>query len=147
MRIGMPVSEALQAGFALATIIARDAGAERAHIGLAPAVRDAWCGLARDLARASKAERRQRIRALAAAARPELRPPTPLPSRGWALLAPRSPARARTAEGGAVDSHARLPHSPLPLGPPAHAPPRPGFVAEPGLLALLARIARRCAGP
>lgn len=64
MRIGMVVPLALQAGFALAATIARDSGAKHAHVGLAPDVSDAWCGLARDLERLSKAERRQRIREL-----------------------------------------------------------------------------------
>jgi hypothetical protein len=69
MRIGMFVTEALQAGFALAATIARDSGAKHAHIGLAPDVSDAWCGLARDLERLSKAERRERIRKLTQAPR------------------------------------------------------------------------------
>ena len=66
----MSVTEALQAGFALAATIARDSGAKHAHIGLAPDVSDAWCGLARDLERLSKAERRERIRKLTQAPRP-----------------------------------------------------------------------------
>jgi hypothetical protein len=69
MRIGMLVPLALQAGFALAATIARDSGAKHAHIGLAPDVSDAWCGLARDLQDLSKAERRERIRKLALFAR------------------------------------------------------------------------------
>lgn len=81
----MFVTEAQQAGFALAATIARDSGAKHAHIGLAPDVSDAWCGLARDLERLSKAERRERIRELAQlpralAAAPKLRngqPPRP----------------------------------------------------------------------
>lgn len=60
----MFVTAPLQAGFALAATIARDSGAKHAQIGLAPDVSDAWCGLARDLERLSKAERRERIRAL-----------------------------------------------------------------------------------
>jgi hypothetical protein len=74
MRIGMFVTEALQAGFALAATIARDSGAKHAHIGLAPDVSDAWCGLARDLERLSKAERRERIRKLTQAPRPAAAP-------------------------------------------------------------------------
>jgi hypothetical protein len=66
----MLVTAALQAGFALAATIARDSGAKRAQIGLAPDVSDAWCGLARDLERLSKAERRERIRRLTLAPRP-----------------------------------------------------------------------------
>jgi hypothetical protein len=65
MRIGMVVTEALQAGFALAATIARDSGAKRAQVGLAPDVSDLWCALARDLEAHSKAERRQEIRRLA----------------------------------------------------------------------------------
>jgi hypothetical protein len=66
----MLVTEAQQTGFALAATIARDSGARRAHVGLAPDVSDLWCGLARDLEGLSKAERRQRIRQLAQMPRP-----------------------------------------------------------------------------
>lgn len=78
MRIGMVVTEALQAGFALAATIARDSGAKRAHVGLAPDVSDLWSELARTLEGLSKAERRQEIRRLARAhRRPARRPGHP----------------------------------------------------------------------
>src|SRR5262245_1838485 len=82
MRSGMPEPSALSVGFALAATIARDPGAKLAHIGIAPDVRDAWCGLARDLERCSRAERRDRIHKLTAG----LRRPRTLPPRLAALL-------------------------------------------------------------
>jgi len=114
----MSVPLALAAGFALAATIARDSGAKLAHIGLAPDVRDAWCGLARDLERCSKAERRERIRKLT-----QLRRPRALP-RG---LSPRALELLRA------------PHAPQKV--------RAGYVPEPALLALLARIAQRAGDP
>jgi hypothetical protein len=114
----MSVPLALSAGFALAATIARDSGAKLAHIGLASDVRDAWCGLARDLERSSKAERRDRVRKLA-----QLRRPRVLP-RG---LSPRALSLLRS--------------------PHANAHARPGYVPEPALLALLARIAQRAGEP
>ncbi|HKU42442.1 MAG TPA: hypothetical protein VJR89_29990, partial [Polyangiales bacterium] len=65
----MPEPSAHSVGFALAATIARDPGAKLAHIGIASDVRDAWCGLARDLEHSSKAERRDRIRKLTAGLR------------------------------------------------------------------------------
>ena len=115
----MQVTETVQAGFALAATIARDPGAKQAHIGLAPEVAGALCGVARDLERLSKAERRERIRRLARAARN--RRATPLAGahalRAQALLGRRSVPRSTE----------------LSL-------PRAGFVPEPELLARLARI-------
>lgn len=132
------MSEALQAGFALAATIARDAGAKRAHIGIAASVADAWCGLARDLERASKAERRARIRELtrirstdgAGSGRPDLSP------RALALLS----GRHRAASGTRATFATRVA-----LGPGTM--PRAGFAADPELLDLLHRIARRAGTP
>ncbi len=101
----MAVSEALQAGFALAATIARDPGAEHAHIGIAPDVSDAWCGLARDLTRLSKAERREKIRKLARAHRTRRLPALPLSRRGLALLAGRTAVRAGFAPEPALVAH------------------------------------------
>jgi hypothetical protein len=125
----MSVPLALAAGFALAATIARDSGAKLAHIGIASDVRDAWCGLARDLERCSKAERRDRIRKLTQSLRPRRRLPAGQSPRALALL------RA---------SH--VPHVPttpqecLLSGTPQV---RAGYVPEPALLALLGRIAQR----
>lgn len=77
----MFVTEALQAGFALAATIARDSGAKRADVGLAPDVSDLWCRLARDLEALSKAERRQEVRRLARAYPLRARPSCALPKR------------------------------------------------------------------
>jgi hypothetical protein len=126
MRFRMYVSEAQQAGFALAATIARDAGAKHAHIGIARDVSDAWCGLARDLERASKAERRERIRELTRAQKTRPATTSENPSsnaarRALALLAGRT------------------------FG--ADTLPRPGFTPEPALLALLHRIAQRAGLP
>jgi hypothetical protein len=107
MRIGMLVTEALQTGFALAATIARDSGARRADVGLAPDVSDVWCRLARDLEALSKAERRDRIRQLAQLPRP--------------------------AAGAPSNAVRRV------------RPTRPGYVASPQLLKILARIARHAA--
>ena len=115
----MSVPLALAAGFALAATIARDPGAKLAHIGIASDVRDAWCGLARDLERCSKAERRDRVRKLAQSLRPPRVPPRGLSPRALALL--------------------RAPHAPLPL--------RSGYVPEPALIALLTRIVQRASTP
>jgi len=124
----MVVSEALQAGFALAATIARDPGAKRAHIGIAPEASSAWCGLARDLERLSKAERRERIRQLASArrARRDALAPAPAPHalRALALLGRRSVPRSTE----------------LTL-------PRAGFVPEPALLERLARLMPRTREP
>jgi hypothetical protein len=121
MRIGMSVTAALQAGFALAATIARDSGAKRAQIGLAPDVSDAWCGLARDLERLSKAERRERIRTLTRRQQ-----------------APRPAATATSAAGNMP------PESPSAFGSQSRnsgvPAPRPGYTAPPMLSALLARI-------
>ena len=130
MRFGMLVSEALQAGFALAATIARDPGAKRAHIGIARDVEGAWCGLARDLERLSKAERRERIRQLARVHRGRRAAPPP--------TAPLSPAALRAL---ALLGRRSLPRSTeLTL-------PRPGFVPEPALLRRLARLVRRSNDP
>ena len=114
----MSVPLALAAGFALAATIARDPGAKLAHIGLSPDVRDAWCGLARDLERCSKAERRDRIRKLTRLRRPRVLP------RG---LSPR-----------ALE---------LLCAPQALRGVRPGYTPEPALIALLTRIAQRAGEP
>jgi hypothetical protein len=118
----MQVSETLQVGFALAATIARDPGAKQAYIGIAREVASAWCGLARDLERLSKAERRERIRQLARAARD----------------------RNASAVGGphALRVQALLGRRSVPRSTELTLP-RPGFVPEPSLLARLARIAPR----
>jgi hypothetical protein len=126
MRIGMFVTEALQAGFALAATIARDSGAKHAHIGLAPDVSDAWCGVARDLERASKAERRDRIRKLTLAARPALSLHANFSPRALALL---GAGPGRTSADGSV--------------PTRSISSRAGYRPPPTLLAVLARIASR----
>lgn len=117
----MPEPSALSIGFALAATIARDPGAKLAHIGIAPDVRDAWCGLARDLERCGKAERRERIRKLTAGLR---RRTTNIPA-----------------------GRAKLAGVPDPRGVASRRSIRPGFAPEPQLVALLRRIAARNAVP
>jgi hypothetical protein len=150
MRIGMLVTEALQTGFALAATIARDSGARRADVGLAPDVSDLWCRLARDLEALSKAERRERIRQLAQLPRPAASAP---PS----VVVPRARADRSRRAAPETDSHPEQSREPVfrsrRAAPETDSHPeqsrervfRPGYTPSPQLLALLARIARRTA--
>jgi hypothetical protein len=121
-------SERCAAGFALAATIAKDPGGLLAERGIAALASPALTRLARELAEASKAERRARIRALT-------EPPA------FALpQTPTAPARAYVA----LARQARLTAIPDWL---RKAPlPRAGYTPDVRLYALLQRIAVRLHG-
>lgn len=123
----MTPPESLQVGFALAATVARDPGARRAEAGLAPGAREGLCALARDLEHLAKLARRDWVRRVAEARPIDFTQQGRRAPRALALLAGRGPGSR--AGLGPVLAGASL--------------PRPGFVPEPGLLALLSRIARR----
>jgi hypothetical protein len=139
MSSGMRVSESQQAGFALAATIARDPGAHRAAPGLAADAREGFCALARDLEHLAKAERRDWVRRVAQPAPIDFTQQGRRAPRALALLAGRDSSRPPRAPQTATKA----------LGPvlAGASLPRPGFVPEPGLYALLSRIARRPAEP
>jgi hypothetical protein len=123
----MAFSERFLAGFALAATIAKDPGAQLAQQGLAAGVSSALTRTARELSALDKAERRARIRLLTVTeAEPPALPAEPAsPLRAYALL-------ARKHRGHELPRWLR--DAPL---------PRPGYVADRALTALLARIAAR----
>jgi hypothetical protein len=130
MPSGMQVPEPQQAGFALAATIARDPGARRAEPGLAMDAREGFCALARDLEHLAKAERRAWVRRVTQPAAIDFTQQGQRAPRALALLAGRGAGpRALSRALGPVLAGTTL--------------PRPGFVPEPGLYALLSRIARR----
>lgn len=118
-------SEEARQGFALAATVAGDPGAELAAQGLAPAVADDLCRLARELAGLSPEERRQRVRSIAARLGPRLPETVDLPPRALGLLAP--DVDAETGRRWMAEA----------------PPPRPGYKPGPGLRTLIRLIAER----
>jgi hypothetical protein len=121
----MSFSERFLAGFALAATIAKDPGARLAEHGLAESIASGLTRTARELSELDKAERRARIRTLTEPKAYTLPAEPSRPLRAYALL-----ARKRRAD--------EVPHWLR-----AAALPRPGYVAERALTALLARTASR----
>ena len=122
----MSPSERVRAGFALAATIAKDPGAEAACAGMSDALLPALTDTARELQTLSKAERRARIRALTT---PEID--------AFAFRAsghPRALALLAHSRNSAPTAREWLRELPL---------PRPGYAAEPSLVAVLSRVAAR----
>jgi hypothetical protein len=110
-------------GFTLAATVHHDPRARQAVAGLAPVIVDDITAPADELTVCSAAKRRERVRSITAQLPPALGEQAVLEPRAQALLAPSVPKRI---------GRNWLKNAPS---------PRPGFRPEPGLLALLRRIA------
>ena len=133
----MNLPERMRAGFALAATIAGDPGAKRAGTGLSPALHAELAALAQQLAAMSKAERRAKVRDLAAMA-PRSRIDGLVPAAHQAGR----PVRALALLAGFAEREdgARW----LAAG---SSLPRPGFAPEPSLLQRLRLLTSRPAQP